>query len=105
MPRPNGRFTYDPVLDRFRNAGGQLIPDTVILPTAAVRTVSSDDALEMRHTGTSGTQEHVAGASTPEWLGQMRQGLKQPCVTCGEMVGLKDVLLDSTHSRDWGKAL
>ncbi len=111
MARPSGRFTYDATLQRFRNAGGQLIPDNAILPTAIALTVSSDDALELRHTvtttlaGNTTTAEHVAGAATPEWLRQMRKGLRQPCMTCGASVGLADVALCGDHSRDWGESV
>jgi len=110
VARPAGRFTYDAALGRFRNAGGQLIPDNAILPTAIALTVSSDDALEMLHTvkttvaGTTQTADHVAGAATPEWIKQMKRGLRQPCMTCGASVGLGDVALSGDHSRDWGKS-
>ncbi len=106
MPRPNGRFTYDATLQRFRNAGGQLIAAAAILPPAASQ-VSADDALELVHSATNAlgsTTEHPAGAATPEWLRQMMGGLQQPCLTCGQSVGLTDVALSSTHTRDWGKA-
>ena len=110
MPRPSGRFTYDARLQRFRDGSGQLVRDDAILPTAIALTVSSDDALEMRHTvtttlaGNTQTTEHVAGAATPEWIKQMRKGLMQPCMTCGASVGLKDVALSGTPTRDWGES-
>lgn len=99
MPRPNGVFTYDAELRRFRNAGGQLIPTQAVIPSAVPASISSDDALEMQH------DDHPAGAANAQWLQQMMDsGLRQPCMTCGQHVGLGNVTLTSVHTRDWGKS-
>ena len=108
MPRPNGTFTFDPVLQRFRNAGGQLIAENAVIPDQVKATEGSDDAYELMHRGVlpKGPEppgEHVAGAAGPHWLKQMRDGLRMPCSTCGEMIGLGNVEMRSEHSRDWGK--
>src|SRR5690349_6497165 len=107
MPRPDGIFTFDAALGRFRNAAGQLVADAVMMPPAGP-SVSADDALEMMHKviviqdERPRTNGHVAGAATPEWLRLMaKQGQHQPCMGCGQIIGLGDVELAGTHSRDW----
>jgi hypothetical protein len=97
MPRPNGTFTFDPVLNRFRNAGGQLISENAVIPDQVRTREGSDDAYELVH------GEHVAGAAGPHWIKQMRDGLRMPCAECGEMIGLGNVEMRSEHSRDWGR--
>jgi hypothetical protein len=98
MPRPSGRFTFDPVERRFRNQGGQFIPRQAVIPDVPPAHVTHDDALEMWH------GEHVAGASTSEWIKLMADtGHRQPCIGCGAQIGLGDVELRGEHTKDWSK--
>ena len=95
MPRPSGQWTFTD--GRFRNPAGQFIPDAAVLGAGNANRVSSDDAFELRH------GNHSAGAATPEWLREMKKGMRIACLTCGANVGLADLGITSDHSRDWSK--